>query len=266
MSNNSTNNFGLLNAQLPESVDNALMNLTNLPSQSVGQTLSDCWFLVFGGISQLANKRKLKYAKDLEEFKKSLEEKVSSIPNENRLDANTQLVMPALENVKYCVEEKELREMFANLISASLDNRRQNYVHPSFANILKTLTPLDAQNLMLIHSHYQLPICNIIRESDDNPNVYSIILQNLFLMNPNNKVYEQQSLSISSLLKEGLIEIPIGQIISTANTYSVYEQCDELLQIQATYPSKKFSLKKGLVRLTPLGHSLLDICCPDKVF
>lgn len=263
MSDNSTNNFSLLNAELPESVDNALKNLTDLPSQSVGQTLSDCWFLVFGGISQLANKRKLKYAKALEEFKKSLEDKVSSIPDENRLDANTQLVMPALENVKYCVEEKELREMFANLISASLDNQRQNYVHPSFAEILKTLTPLDAQNLMLIRANYQLPICNIIRESDNNPSVYSVILQNLFLMNPNNKVYEQQSLSISSLLKQGLIEVPMGQVISTANTYLVYEHCDELLQLQTVYPGKKFSLKKGLVRLTPLGHSFLEICCPD---
>lgn len=92
-----------------------------MPSKNVGQTLSDCWFLVFGGISQLAEKRKLKYAKDLEEFKQSLSSKITSIPKENRVEANTQIVMPALENAKYCVEEPSLREMFANLISSSLD-------------------------------------------------------------------------------------------------------------------------------------------------
>lgn len=58
MSKDTTNNFSVLNADFPESVDNALKNLTDLPSKNVGQTLSDCWFLVFGGISQLAEKRK----------------------------------------------------------------------------------------------------------------------------------------------------------------------------------------------------------------
>ena len=45
MSKDTTNNFSVLNADLPESVDNALKNLTDLPSKNVGQTLSDCWSL-----------------------------------------------------------------------------------------------------------------------------------------------------------------------------------------------------------------------------
>lgn len=59
-----------INANLPESVDNAIKNVTDLPTQGIGQTLSDCWFLAFGGISQLAEKRRIKYTKDLEKFKK----------------------------------------------------------------------------------------------------------------------------------------------------------------------------------------------------
>ena len=49
-----------INANLPESVDNAIKNVTDLPTQGIGQTLSDCWFLAFGGISQLAEKRRIK--------------------------------------------------------------------------------------------------------------------------------------------------------------------------------------------------------------
>lgn len=263
MSDNVTNKFHVFNNAIPESVDNAVKNLTDLPSKSVGQTLSDCWFLIFGGISQLAEKRRLKYAKDLEAFKQSLCNKVSSIPEQNRVDANTQLVMPALENVKYCIEEEDLREMFANLISASLDNRHQDNVHPSFAEILKTLTPLDAKNLLLIQEKYQLPICDIIHAPEDNPAIYSVLLQNLFLANPECTVYEQQSLSISSLLKQGLIEIPTYQSISASDAYSIYENCNELLQVRNTYPGKKIILNKRLVRLSPLGHSFLEICCPD---
>lgn len=79
---------------------------------------------------------------------------------------------------KYCVEEPS-REMFANLISSSLDIEKQDIVHPSFSDILKTMTPLDAQNLKLIFDNYQLPICNIVRTSD-NPSLYAVVLQNIF--------------------------------------------------------------------------------------
>lgn len=262
MSKDITNNFSVLNADLPESVDNALKNLTDLPSKNVGQTLSDCWFLVFGGISQLAEKRKLKYAKDLEEFKQSLSSKITSIPKENRVEANTQIVMPALENAKYCVEEPSLREMFANLISSSLDIEKQDIVHPSFSDILKTMTPLDAQNLKLIFDNYQLPICNIVRTSD-NPSLYAVVLQNIFLENSECTIYERQSLSISFLSKQGLVEIPSSLSIHDDATYFKYEQCDEMLQIQNQYPDYTFQLQKRLVKPTPLGVSFLDICCPD---
>lgn len=153
---------------IPDSVDNALKNISNDTAHAIGQTLSDCWFLVFGGLSQLANKRKIKYANELEQFRQSLEAKISSIPVENQMEPDMQLVMPAFENAKYCLDQKILQEMFANLISASSDDRRNPFVHPIFAEILKTLTPLDAQNLMLIQQHYHLPICDILSMSSEN--------------------------------------------------------------------------------------------------
>lgn len=82
-------------------------------------------------------------------------------------------------------------------------------------------------------------------------------------MNPECKNYEQQSLSICSLQKQGLIEIPADQMMTEPNAYDIYEQCDELQQIIQEFPSGTFSLKKRIVRLTPLGHSFLEICMPD---
>lgn len=51
---------------LPASVDNAVKNLTDKPTQGIGQTFADAWYLVFGGITQAADKRRMKYAHDLE--------------------------------------------------------------------------------------------------------------------------------------------------------------------------------------------------------
>lgn len=46
--------------ELPDSIDNAVKNLTDKPTQGIGQTFSDLWFLVFGGITQAADKRRMK--------------------------------------------------------------------------------------------------------------------------------------------------------------------------------------------------------------
>lgn len=254
-----TNNFSLLNVEVPDSVDNAAKNLTDLPTKNAGQTLADCWYLVFGGITQMAEKKKIKYALDLEIFKKSLEDKINKIPEENRIEAKTQIVMPALENSKYCIEEPELREMFANLISASIDNRKNNILHPSFGELLKTMSPLDAQNLLLLQSKKYLPVCDIKLILSDIPS-YSYVITNLFLMNPDCTKIQESSQSISSLIRLGLIEGPNNECLEQPNAYDVYEEV--LNTLRSKNPSSNLKLEKRVIRLTPIGISFLQICCP----
>lgn len=137
MSDNNTNQTSLINVELPSSIDHAVENLTKPITTNIGQTFGDLWFLVFGGISQAAENRKLKYANDLENFKEEVESKINEIPEEKRVEPNLQTVAPALENSKYCVESEQLRTMFANLISRSMNKVYSQYIHPSFADILK---------------------------------------------------------------------------------------------------------------------------------
>ena len=77
----SDKNSSLINLpDLPDSIDNAVKNLTDKPTQGVGQTLADVWYLVFGGITQASDKRRMKYAHDLEiKFTNSLRSSSDSI-------------------------------------------------------------------------------------------------------------------------------------------------------------------------------------------
>lgn len=253
------NNFSLLNVEVPDSVDNAAKNLTDLPTKNAGQTLADCWYLVFGGITQMAEKRKIKYALDLEIFKKSLEDKIAKIPEENRIDAKTQIVIPALENSKYCVEEPILRDMFANLISSSIDNRKSNLVHPAFGELLKSMSPLDARNLLLLKEKMHLPICHLkMLQSPDSS--YAYLNRNIFIINPDNIDIEKTSQSISSLTRLGLIESPQGVHINDANAYRPYD--DFLHIIKLRMPNFNLEIEKRIIQLTPFGESFLQICSP----
>ena len=133
---------------VPDSVDNAVKNITDKPTQNMGTTLADIWYLVFGGISQAAEKRKLKYSYTLQEFEKELKEKISKIPEDKLIEPDVQVIAQALESSKYCVEKEELRHMFSNLISNCLNKDYSDNIHPIFTQIIKSLSPLDARMLL----------------------------------------------------------------------------------------------------------------------
>ena len=61
-------------------------------TKAIGSTVSDIWFLVFGGIGHLAEKRKLRYAVELENYNRELHEKIEAIPNEKRVEPDIQIV------------------------------------------------------------------------------------------------------------------------------------------------------------------------------
>ena len=130
---------------LPASIDNAVKNLTDKPTQGIGQTLADVWYLVFGGITHAADKRRMKYAHDLKLYEQELSQAILSIPEENLIEPNIQITAQALENSKYCIESEELRKLFVNLISKSMDSHYTSNVHPSLAEIIKQMSPIDAR-------------------------------------------------------------------------------------------------------------------------
>lgn len=138
---------------LAEPLANSAKNITDKPTQNMGTTFADIWYLVFGDISQAAEKRKIKYAFALQEFEKELQEKISKIPKDKLIEPNIQIVAPALEASKYCIEHKKLREMFSNYISSSMSIDTSDFSQPMFIDILKNLKPLECKVLDSIYKN-----------------------------------------------------------------------------------------------------------------
>lgn len=132
---------------VPDSVDNAIKNITDKPTQNMGTTFADIWYLVFGGISQAAEKRKLKYSYALQEFENELKEKTSKIPKDKLVEPDIQIIAPTLDSARYCIEKEVLRELFSNLISSSMNSDTSEQAHPIFADTIKHLSTNDANLL-----------------------------------------------------------------------------------------------------------------------
>ncbi len=252
--------------ELPDSIDKPVEAAVTPVAASIGKTLGDLWFLAMGGISQCAEKRRIKYAAELEKLKKSLEEKVEAIPYENRIEPDTQNVCQALDDAKFCVESEEIREMFANLIASTMNSETSNMVHPSFSAILKQMTPNDANFLRLFERNPKIAICSfrIVYKSGG----FFSLLENVYFTEENLSLGEARSyaLILSVLERLGLIRILLDEWFIKDGAYQVYENSTILQNYKKHYEddTRSVSIQKGTAQLTALGKSLLEVCCPVK--
>ena len=261
------NSFPFDIPELPDSVDNALKNLSDAPTKSIGQTLSDAWFLVFGGISHQANKRRMKYAHDLEIYNYELSQAIANVPPENLIEPDIQTTAQALENSKYCIESEELRKMFVNLISKSVNCAYVEKVHPSFAEIIKQMSPLDARILKSMNPRYSFPLVDYVLSSSTANKfreTFEINLSNVYIPNLSGVNIQQASSSISSLSRLGIVTIETQSTITDASVYAPYEQTDYYLEFSRKarqfYASKRADLHKYLGQFTPLGKNFFEVC------
>lgn len=247
------------------SIDNAIRNLTDEPTASIGTTLSDIWEILFGGISYLAEKKRLKWAYDLELFRQELEESISTIPPEKQIEPSLQITAQALENSKYCIEEAELRHMFTSLICKSINSDYSKLAHPSFAEILKQMSVLDAKIISLFKDKtgkfIRLPICkysfhilNSLSHID--------LPDHIFLELPTVD-FRLCSQSLSSLSRFGLLTIAYDKKLDTPNLYDKFLDFPAYKFAKANYPFANVKMIEGIVEPTPLGQSFVEVCVPD---
>lgn len=252
---------------LPDSVDNAVKNLTDKPTQGIGQTLADAWYLVFSPITQAANKRRMKYAHNLELYKQELSLAISSIPERDLIEPDIQTTAQALENSKYCIESEDLRKMFVNLISSSMDNNYIQSTHPSFAEIIKQMSSLDARILKSLNPHHSFPLVDYVLNSstdDEFRRTFEINLSNVYIPNLSGVTIQQASSSISSLSRLGIISIDTQSTLSNSSIYVPYEQTDYYLEFSRKarqfFASKRADIHKYLGQFTPLGKNFYEVC------
>lgn len=78
------------------------------------------------------------------ETKKLLEYKLRNTPVGDIITPPSYIAIPALQAISYCMDDDELRDMYAELLAHSMDRNTVNDVHPTFVEIIKQMSPFDA--------------------------------------------------------------------------------------------------------------------------
>lgn len=142
----------------------------------------------------------------LEDFKNELEQKLSSIPEEKLVEPDLMIAGPALEALKYTYDKDELRNMYLNLLTSSMNKDIKDKAHPSYIEIIRQLTPLDAKVFKRLQDLRQVACAHVILKINNSNRFYSSAYPNYIVMELLDLGDEfQLSTSISNLIRLWLI-------------------------------------------------------------
>lgn len=142
----------------------------------------------------------------LEDFKNDLENRLNALPENKIVEPDLMIAGPALESLKYTYDKEELRNMYLNLLISSMNTDTKDKAHPSYVEIIKQLTPLDAKVFKRLNEVGQVACAHAILKIDNTNKVYSSAYPNYLVEELLDLGDEfDLSTSISNLIRLGLI-------------------------------------------------------------
>lgn len=215
------------------------------------ESLTQIWTLTLGRFSDDAyQKYKIKQAANLEKYANEVKSGIEKISEENIQEPKMSVVGPALEASKFYIEEDEIRGMFAKLIASSMDKTQSINIHPSFVEIIKVLSPLDAKNLYSLYHGGDETISKIRVINKENGN-YTDHFNHIFLGNPECQDNNLIEFSIDNLIRLKLVDVSYSKYKSDDSLYDKHRENELFLK----FKTEQEELQQSL---TTLLNSLLN--------
>ena len=138
-----------ISADISESANNLLAK----PSKSIGLAVATAIDFFHNTLLLPMQKYNIRAQKNLEEYKKSLEDKSHLIPENQLSEPNMNIWGQTMDSLRWNLDDQQdyIRDMFTKILLADIDKRKKSKVLPSFIEIVKQLSYDDAQFLQLLN-------------------------------------------------------------------------------------------------------------------
>ncbi len=227
----------------------------------------------------------------LKKLYEAMEEKAKDIPPEKLVSPKPYVAVPALQAASYCMDSEYLRDLFAQLLVTAMNTDTKDMAHPSFVEIIKQLSPLEAKLI----KDYEIctstqPICRIVRQKlSAVPREYhplrfarkrmdesEIWFDNLYLSRMADDYAESEylkifPLAIDNLIRLGLITVAYDR--TTGNAKNDYEAHDEYFEsrlrdindVMGKIDGCESALVLGVIDVTALGQAFYNACVSEPL-
>ena len=238
-------------------------------AEAPARTINLLWDAAFAPLNAKLKARIDRYERNQYQYGQDIHNCIKDIPPEAiQEEPDISLIGPALEASKYYVDKETPRKMFARLIAASLDKRKEDSVHHAFVEIIKQMSPLDARILSIFENPTHLLHC-MIRDKD-NPEM-AIITSDIYLSDEFPEYDERASIAIGNLSRLGLIDIPtrnMGSLRLEGNDEDAVNRFRQTrffaemedLAASSNSPEPKYRITTYQAYLTALAFSFRSVC------
>lgn len=200
----------------------AMEELTVPPAKSIGVGLKNIIDICLFPVNMVG----IYVNGETEKYEKKIQQKIEEIPSGNIDTSKWNLFLKTLEMSKYQLNESDLREAFANLIAATVDDRFNTNITPRFATVLSNLDTQDAQLLKEIDQSRNSEIYNVSGYVNFDTPVY--ISTPILYFDSEYKVLTDKEFTVNTLeslgiLKESEFDITIDDIYDEAYTLLIVQ-------------------------------------------
>ena len=207
------------------------------------------------------------YQYKLESFKEDFAERAKRIPLECVQEPKLLIAGPTLEALKYTIDEQVLRDMFVNLLAASVDNRMNNAAHPAFVEIIKQLSPFDAKVIKLFCYKTTYPGISITERHHDGK--LTPFLHDIFDLLSNASSFDKVeqlnlTMALDNLIRLGLM-FKNYSIIEMDYDYDLFKKHWQykIYEESKSNAESVLKMRKYRIELTKLGRALKKCCLDD---
>lgn len=195
----------------------------------------------------------------------AIEDKLRQIPEEKIVEPDAHVAIPAIQQLCYCQDSDELRDLYANLLTSSMNTDKKWQVHPAYVDIIKQLCPDEAKYLKAMPELTTLahPLIDISFAIGENAKGVHNALTNFTNYNIDKLEHPENICSyIDNLVRLNLIEIPPAQYLLNEEAYTELENHPMIQNIVGGDQSQlRYSYTHKMFRLTNFGENFIKVVC-----
>ena len=177
------------------------------------------------------------------------------------------VAIPVIIALSYSMEVAALRDFYAKLLAKSMIIDTKDQVHPAFVEIIKQMSPIDAENIGLFRSSRVITVCKFIPAEKDFKDYKGTQLQ-VFYESPPHQNNTEQSISIASLIRLGLIEtiyddalqdkkVNVDDFVRTERWFELVNSIERELDPETYINQANMRFREGRAILTEFGKAFL---------
>lgn len=193
---------------------------------------------------------------------KAVDEKMAKIPPEKQCEPEAHIAIPLINQICICQDSNELRDIYANLLVASMNKDTKNYVLPAFTSVIGQLTPDEARILKYLGEKMSIPTLEIRAYDKNNENEYGIIAKNYINIDEIKvDIIDNCEVYIDNLSRLKIVDCNFS--VQLANNKLYEELIDNANKREWEIEKRKIQYFRGIISLTNFGQMFYNICLSD---